>query len=140
MAQGTARPRGIVADPARGASGPKILHVRLPSGEWLRPRAHRKHGGVGSRACGRALGLRPSAAVLLRPGAPSVVVRGEGMTVIAFQSKALQSDGPWRAAELNAMVESLAPDSSRAGVKCWDVGTTEIGDQQFYLLGAPDDR
>jgi len=62
------------------------------------------------------------------------------MTVIAFQSKVLQSDGPWRPAELKALVESLAPESSRAGARCWDVGITEIGDPQFYLLGAPDDE
>jgi hypothetical protein len=62
------------------------------------------------------------------------------MTVIAFQSKVLQSDGPWRAAELKALVESLAPESSRAGARRWDVGITEIGDPQFYLLGAPDEE
>ena len=62
------------------------------------------------------------------------------MTVIAFQSKVLQSDGPWRPAELKALVESLAPESSRAGARCWDVGITEIGDPQFYLLGASDDE
>ena len=62
------------------------------------------------------------------------------MTVIAFQSKVVQSDGPWRPAELKALVESLAPESSRAGARRWDVGITEIGDPQFYLLGAPDDE
>ena len=62
------------------------------------------------------------------------------MTVIAFQSKVLQSDGPWRPAELKALVESLAPDSPHAGARHWDVGITEIGDPQFYLLGAPDDE
>jgi hypothetical protein len=62
------------------------------------------------------------------------------MTVIAFQSKVPQSDGPWRAAELKALVESLAPESSRAGARRWDVGITEIGDPQFYLLGAPDEE
>jgi hypothetical protein len=46
------------------------------------------------------------------------------MTVIAFQSKVLQSDGPWRPAELKALVESLAPDSSHAGARHWDVGIT----------------
>ena len=52
------------------------------------------------------------------------------MTVIAFQSKVLQSDGPWRPAELKALVESLAPESSSAGARHWDVGITEIGDPQ----------
>jgi hypothetical protein len=61
------------------------------------------------------------------------------MTVIAFQPKALQPDGPWRTGELTAMVESLASESSRGGARGWDVGITEIGDPQFYLLGPSND-
>jgi hypothetical protein len=67
------------------------------------------------------------------------------MTVLAFQSKVLKLDGPkldgrWQPAELKALVESLASDSSRGGPRRWDVGITEIGDPQFYLLGAPNDE
>jgi len=61
------------------------------------------------------------------------------MTVIAFQSRVPQPDGPWWPAELKAMVESLAPES-RDGCRRWDVGITEIGDPQFYLLVAPNDE
>ena len=59
------------------------------------------------------------------------------MTVIAFQPKVLQLDGPWRTGELNTIVERLAPESSRGGAWRWDVGITDIGDPQFYLLGQP---
>src|SRR4029077_18678159 len=102
--------------------------------------AHRKHGGVGTRACGRALGVRTPPVVLLPPGASSLAVRGEGMTVIAFQPKVLQLGGPWRTGELNTIVERLAAESSRGGAWRWDVGITDIGDPQFYLLGQPHDE
>ena len=62
------------------------------------------------------------------------------MTVIAFQPKVLQLDGPWRTGELNTIVERLAPESSRGSARRWDVGITEIGDPQFYLLGQPHDE
>jgi hypothetical protein len=61
------------------------------------------------------------------------------MTVIAFQPRMLQLDGPWRTGELNAMVETLMPEATRPGGLGWDVGLTEIGDPQFYLLGPPQD-
>ena len=43
------------------------------------------------------------------------------MTVIAFQSKLPQRDGPWRAGELEAIVESLAPEhgGGEAGGGTW---------------------
>lgn len=62
------------------------------------------------------------------------------MTVIAFQPRVLQLDGPWRTGELNTIVERLAPESSRGGARRWDVGITDIGDPQFYLLGPPHDE
>ena len=62
------------------------------------------------------------------------------MTEIAFQPKVLQLEGPWRSGELNTIVERLAPESSRGGARRWDVGITDIGDPQFYLLGPPHDE
>ena len=62
------------------------------------------------------------------------------MTVIAFEPKVLQLDGAWRTGELNTIVERLAPESSRGGARRWDVGITDIGDPQFYLLGPPHDE
>jgi hypothetical protein len=59
------------------------------------------------------------------------------MTVIAFPPKPLQSDGSWRAGELAAMVEALAPALTGRESGGYDIGVTEVGDPQFYLLGPP---
>ena len=59
------------------------------------------------------------------------------MTVIAFEPRLPQNDGPWRACELKQIVESLAAPLTRGEAGGWDVGVTEIGDPQFYLLGPP---
>lgn len=59
------------------------------------------------------------------------------MTVIAFPPKPPQADGSWRAGELKAMVEALAPALSGGESARYDIGLTEIGDPQFYLLGPP---
>ena len=59
------------------------------------------------------------------------------MTVIAFTPR--DKRGDWRAAELRQLVGALAPPPS-GGARAWDVGTTEIGDPQFYLLGPPPDH
>ena len=57
------------------------------------------------------------------------------MTVIAFKPRLPQHDGPWRAGELKQIVDSLAAPLSRGEAGGWDVGVTEVGDPQFYLLG-----
>jgi hypothetical protein len=59
------------------------------------------------------------------------------MTVIAFPPKPPQADGSWRAGELEAMVEALTPALSGGESARYDIGLTEIGDPQFYLLGPP---
>jgi hypothetical protein len=59
------------------------------------------------------------------------------MTVIAFPPKPPQADGSWRAGELKAMVEALTPALSGGESARYDIGLTEIGDPQFYLLGPP---
>ena len=59
------------------------------------------------------------------------------MTVIAFQSKLPQRDGPWRSGELEAIVDNLAPELGGDEAGGWAVGVTELGDPQFYLLGPP---
>ena len=61
------------------------------------------------------------------------------MTVIAFPSKLQREDGSWAAAELNEIVETFAPQFSSGEAGGWNVGVTEIGDPQFYLLGPPPD-
>ena len=57
------------------------------------------------------------------------------MTVIVFEPRLPRRDGPWRASELSQIVESLAPQLTGGEAGGWDVGETEIGDPQFYLLG-----
>jgi hypothetical protein len=59
------------------------------------------------------------------------------MTVITFQSKLPQRDGPWRASELKEIMDAFAAELSSGEAGGWDVGVTEIGDPQFYLLGLP---
>jgi hypothetical protein len=59
------------------------------------------------------------------------------MTVIAFDSNLPPRDGSWRAGELKAIMESFAAQLSTGEAGGWDVGATEIGDPQFYLLGLP---
>jgi len=61
------------------------------------------------------------------------------MTVIAFPSKLQREDGSWPAAELNEIVEKFAPQLSSGEAGGWNVGVTDIGDPQFYLLGPPPD-
>jgi hypothetical protein len=52
------------------------------------------------------------------------------MTVIAFPPRR----AGWRPAELERLT-TLAP--RRAGAGGWEVGATDLGDPQFYLLGPP---
>jgi hypothetical protein len=62
------------------------------------------------------------------------------MTVIAFPSSpvaaAAGAVGGWSALELRVMLEVLAPRLDRGEAGGWDVGRTERGDPQLYLLGA----
>lgn len=62
------------------------------------------------------------------------------MTVIAFPGRTPDSNGTWRAAELEQLVALLAVPARAAGTPVhWEVDATERGDPQFYLLGpAPD--
>jgi hypothetical protein len=63
------------------------------------------------------------------------------MTVITFPPKVPREGSPWPAAELKEIVETLAPQLTSGEAGGWDVGVTEIGDPQFYLLGpAPHDE
>jgi hypothetical protein len=61
------------------------------------------------------------------------------MTLIAFPSKVRREDGGWPAAELKEIVETFAPQLISGEAGGWNVGVTEIGDPQFYLLGPPPD-
>ena len=61
------------------------------------------------------------------------------MTVIAFPAQRLTDYGSWRPAELNQVVASVAGSLESGEAGGWDIGVTESGDPQLYLLGpAPD--
>jgi hypothetical protein len=61
------------------------------------------------------------------------------MTVIAFPARERPECGSWRPAELNQVVASVAGSLERGEAGGWDIGVTERGDPQLYLLGpAPD--
>ena len=59
------------------------------------------------------------------------------MSVIAFPRRKSTARGAgWRDDELRALVAGF--DASQA--RSWDVGATERGDPQFYVLGPAPDR
>ena len=62
------------------------------------------------------------------------------MTVIAFARKPAQQDGVWQAHELNTMQRTFADKVANGEASGWAIGSTEAGDPQFYLLGAPPDE
>ena len=59
------------------------------------------------------------------------------MNIIAFPRRAT-APSDWRPDEWHELAAMFHPDAAAAGT-AWDVGATEHGDPQFYLLGpAPD--
>jgi hypothetical protein len=59
------------------------------------------------------------------------------MTVIGFPPKGSRGGGAWQPAELDQIVKALMPQRCDASAGRWDVGVTEMGDPQFYLLSPP---
>src|SRR4029078_5154319 len=62
------------------------------------------------------------------------------MTVIAFAPKPSQQDGVWQAREINTMQRTFADKVANGEASGWATGSTEAGDPQFYLLGAPPEQ
>jgi hypothetical protein len=62
------------------------------------------------------------------------------MSVIAFPDRLQRDGGPWRPSELNQVVASLGPGLESGEADGWEVGVTERGDPQLYLLGPAPDR
>jgi len=59
------------------------------------------------------------------------------MSIVEFPRRAA-APGDWRPDEWRELAALFHPDAADAGT-AWDVGATEHGDPQFYLLGpAPD--
>jgi len=61
------------------------------------------------------------------------------MSVIAFPPSDRRRGGPWRDGELTQILAALRPELSRGAATGWEVGATEAGDPQFYLLGPGED-
>ena len=60
------------------------------------------------------------------------------MTVIPFTPNASQGCS-WSPHKLAALVSIYETYATRGEASAWDVGTTELGEPQFYILGpAPD--
>jgi hypothetical protein len=59
------------------------------------------------------------------------------MTVIGFPPKGSRGGGAWQPAEFDQIVKALMPQRCDASAGRWDVGVTEMGDPQFYLLSPP---
>ena len=59
------------------------------------------------------------------------------MTVIAFPSRLQRAGGDGPATEFKEVVQTLAGEREAGAVVAWDVGVTELGDPQLYLLGPP---
>jgi len=57
------------------------------------------------------------------------------MTVISFPRTECRAGSAWGAGELEGIVQAVAPKRSGPNAGRWDVGVTEIGDPQFYLIG-----
>ncbi|HET9902228.1 MAG TPA: hypothetical protein VFQ27_00800 [Xanthobacteraceae bacterium] len=60
------------------------------------------------------------------------------MNVVAFPKPVGALAGDWRPDELRQLIDALSAHARANGATVyWDVGTTECGDPQFYLLGPP---
>jgi hypothetical protein len=62
------------------------------------------------------------------------------MTVVTFPSRDPRDGKRWHAAEFKEIMRTLAPHLGRGETGGWEIGATELGDPQFYLLGPPPDE
>ena len=61
------------------------------------------------------------------------------MTVVPFPRPREGEPGMWNPAELNHVAASLASSIERGEAESWEVGATDAGDPQLYLIGPPPD-
>jgi hypothetical protein len=58
------------------------------------------------------------------------------MKVVPFPSQPLQTaPREWQSGEVQPVVEACAASISRGEISGWEIGSTEAGDPQLYLLG-----
>jgi hypothetical protein len=63
------------------------------------------------------------------------------MTVVAFTPRARNEHcNGWRPIELTRIVDAISAEVASHKIAGWDVGTTEAGDPQFYVLTALPDN
>ena len=55
------------------------------------------------------------------------------MNIVEFPRRGACASSDWRPEELRQLTELFQADPAEAGIT-WDIGTTEQGDPQFYLL------
>jgi len=60
------------------------------------------------------------------------------MNVVEFPGR--WRPGGWTAIELKQVVAGVGPSFERGEAVAWEVGVTETGDPQFYLIGPPPDH
>src|SRR5262245_29478731 len=60
------------------------------------------------------------------------------MNVVAFPGR--WRPAGWTAVELKQVVAGVAPSCASGKAVVWEVGATEAGDPQFYLIGPPPDH
>jgi hypothetical protein len=56
------------------------------------------------------------------------------MKIVEFPRRDPCGSPDWRPDELRQLTELFGADAAQAGIT-WEVGATEVGDPQFYLLG-----
>jgi hypothetical protein len=61
------------------------------------------------------------------------------MSVVEFLPRA-RTDHGWRPLELTQIVDAISSDVATRKIAGWDVGTTDAGDPQFYVLTALPDN
>jgi hypothetical protein len=62
------------------------------------------------------------------------------MTVVPFCGSRQSEPGMWSPSELTQIAASFAPGLQTGEAESWDVGATEAGDPQLYLVGPPPDH
>jgi hypothetical protein len=62
------------------------------------------------------------------------------MSIVEFPCRAVLAPGAWREDELRELMALLGPDVPNAEISGWEVGATEQGEPQFYVLGPAPDR
>jgi len=61
------------------------------------------------------------------------------MNVVRFPTRAVAAPDSWQSEELQQIVAACSGSMSLGEASGWEIGTTEHGDPQVYLIGPPPD-